>query len=45
MYGYPESYLRVEQWSTVEVAWEVTEFHMLEAGAATSIQPLTKPEP
>jgi hypothetical protein len=26
---YPKRYRRIQQWSTVEVAWEVTEFHLL----------------
>lgn len=30
-YGYPARYRRIEQWSTVEVAWEVTEFRVVGA--------------
>jgi hypothetical protein len=29
-YSYPARYRRIEQWSTVEVAWEVTEFRVME---------------
>jgi hypothetical protein len=28
-YSYPERYRRIEQWSTVDVAWEVTEFKVV----------------
>ena len=28
-YHYPQRYRRIQQWSTVEVVWEVTEFHLL----------------
>ena len=28
-YHYPKRYRRIQQWSTVEVAWEVTRFHLL----------------
>lgn len=33
-YGYPARYRRIEQWSTVEVAWEVTAFRVLDDPAA-----------
>jgi hypothetical protein len=29
-YSYPKRYRRIQQWSTVEVAWEVTEFRVIE---------------
>jgi len=29
-YSYPARYRRIQQWSTVEVAWEVTEFRVVE---------------
>jgi hypothetical protein len=29
-YSYPKHYRRIEQWSTVEVSWEVTEFRLVE---------------
>lgn len=29
-YSYPLRYRRIQQWSTVEVAWEVTEFRAIE---------------
>ena len=29
-YSYPQRYRRIQQWSTVEVAWEVTEFRVIE---------------
>jgi hypothetical protein len=29
-YSYPKRYRRIEHWSTVEVAWEVTEFRVLD---------------
>jgi hypothetical protein len=28
-YSYPQRYRRIQQWSTVEVAWEVTEFRVV----------------
>jgi Family of unknown function (DUF6174) len=31
-YSYPRRYRRIQQWSTVEVAWEVTEFQIIEPG-------------
>ena len=35
-YSYPAKYHRIEHWSTVEVAWEVTEFRVLEPEPVTS---------
>lgn len=29
-YSYPKRYRRIQQWSTVEVAWEVTEFRVVQ---------------
>jgi hypothetical protein len=28
-YSYPKRYRRIQQWSTVEVAWEVSEFRVI----------------